>query len=444
MLNEVIIADFLTQSIVFFAAFYILYPIKNYLKTSFNKAMVSASLTSLIYMFIASFLHRKFDISLLLLLFIFSPFFFIRVFRITKLSFWKLLFIFSFSTTLVAFPAIYAQFLDYLIYGNHKVGNQLGLITVVIAILWWIFFSVIYALYLQIPYKWIIEYYRNERVFKVLWLFPAITALIIVYIIPTASQLRDPKTFQLKFDMTNFILLAFVFCLFILYHVFKEAISNNILKSEKLLLSMQVANYHKTIEYMDETRRMRHDFRHHFATISGLLETQNGQQAQEYIQKYLKTTSSSIQTFTQNAALNSLLNHYYAMALENKIETNYQINYPKESPINEVDLCSIIGNLLENATEATKTVPIDQKPSISVDIHFKKEVFIIISIKNNHNKPLEKQAHHFKSSKKNHLALGLKSVKATIHHYHGNLIIDHDDTQFEANILIDTSVLNRP
>ncbi len=437
--REIIISDFLTQSIVLFAAFLVIYPIRRYLTVTHNRAMTYALMTSLIYGLGSTYIHLTFDVSLIWLLVLFSPFFFYRIYRLVELEFLKLLFVFSFSSTLVAFPAVYTRFLNAYLYPQLILGGHLSINVVLITIGWWILFSILYYFYLHKPYKWILERFNNKKVLNIIWLFPAIFTIILLYVNPTSTQLADPIQFRLTLRIVHFILAAFVFTLFILYQVFKEIIFNETLRNEKAILNLQVANFHKTMDYMDETRRIRHDFRHHMATIYGLVEDQKYQQAQDYVQQYLKSTSGKMYQFTENNALNALLNYYYNKARDNNIKTKFNIHYPETSGISDVDICSIFGNLLENAVEANQHSS-NQQSILEVDLLYDHHQLLTASIKNNHQQQIKKQAGRFISTKRNHVSWGLRSVESLVNNYNGTLLINHDETSFEVKILIDGSL----
>lgn len=438
--REIIISDFLTQSIVLFAAFLVIYPIRRYLTVTHNRAMTYALMTSLIYGLDSTYIHLTFDVSLIWLLVLFSPFFFYRIYRLVELEFLKLLFVFSFSSTLVAFPAVYARFLNAYLYPQLILGGHLSINVVLITIGWWILFSILYYFYLHKPYKWILERFNNKKVLNIIWLFPAIFTIILLYVNPTSTQLADPIQFRLTLRIVHFILAAFVFTLFILYQVFKEIIFNETLRNEKAILNLQVANFHKTMDYMDETRRIRHDFRHHMATIYGLVEDRKYQKAQDYVQQYLKSTSGKMYQFTENNALNALLNYYYNKARDNNIKTKFNIHYPETSGISDVDICSIFGNLLENAVEANQHSS-DQQSILEVDLLYDHHQLLTASIKNNHQQQIKKQAGRFISTKRNHVSWGLRSVESLVNNYNGTLLINHDETSFEVKILIDGSLI---
>lgn len=437
--RDIIISDYLTQSIVLFAAFLVIYPIRRYLTVTHNRAMTYTLMTSLVYGIVSTYLHHTFDVSLIALLVLFSPFFFYRIYRLAELDILKLLFVFSFSSTLVAFPAVYARFLNAYLYPELILGDHLAINVVLITIGWWFLFSALYYFYLHKPYKWILEQFNNKKVLNIIWLFPAIFTTILLYVNPTSSQLADAVQFRLTFRIVHFILIAFVFTSFILYQVFKEIIFNETLRNEKAILNLQVVNFHKTMDYMDETRRIRHDFRHHMATISGLVEDHKYQQAQDYLQQYLKSTSGRMYQFTENNALNALLNYYYNKARDKKVNTKFNIHYPKISNISDVDICSIFGNLLENAVEASQP-NLEQTTILEVDLLYDQNHLLTASIKNNHQQQIKKQAGRFISTKRNHVSWGLRSVESLVNSYNGTLLINHDETSFEVKILIDGSL----
>ena len=59
---------------------------------------------------------------------------------------------------------------------------------------------------------------------------------------------------------------------------------------------------------------------------------------------------------TGNLNVDAILNAKISLALENGIRCDYKAVIPKELSVSDIDLCVVIGNLIDNAVEACRTV----------------------------------------------------------------------------------------
>ncbi|EPV8391910.1 MULTISPECIES: sensor histidine kinase [Enterobacteriaceae] len=120
--------------------------------------------------------------------------------------------------------------------------------------------------------------------------------------------------------------------------------------------------------YVNDLRVMRHEQLNRISTISGLLTMGHYDEALHYIQ----TQSSHIQLVLdfltqrfQSPLLCGLLLGKYSRAQEKGITLNFDPGcfMPQQSTVfSESELISIVGNLLDNAIEATQKVPLPHRP----------------------------------------------------------------------------------
>ncbi|WP_255202728.1 sensor histidine kinase [Acutalibacter muris] len=110
-----------------------------------------------------------------------------------------------------------------------------------------------------------------------------------------------------------------------------------------------------------QIRGMRHDLRNHAQTMQAYLQL--GQTGQ--LEDYLTELSSSFEQVddvlrTGNVMADAILNSKLSLCRSRGIEVNASAQVPAASNIPDVSLCTILGNLLDNALEACLRLP-DQK-----------------------------------------------------------------------------------
>ncbi len=119
------------------------------------------------------------------------------------------------------------------------------------------------------------------------------------------------------------------------------------------MISKQREHYNQTLDYMEQVRIIRHDFRASHPCIALY-----GQRAAD---KIFKESSEELETseqkiFCENQAVNGLIREYAARAEKAGIAFAARLDLSAHIPIDDLTLCIVIGNLLENAIEASKKV----------------------------------------------------------------------------------------
>ena len=74
--------------------------------------------------------------------------------------------------------------------------------------------------------------------------------------------------------------------------------------------------------------------------------------------------------FCENHSVDNVIGYYYALAQKEEIPFDARVDLPKELSVDEMDLCLILSNLLENALEASrKTTAAQQQISLEIYQH---------------------------------------------------------------------------
>lgn len=158
-----------------------------------------------------------------------------------------------------------------------------------------------------------------------------------------------------------YLFLAFFLLAVIFYMVAMELLRNAKNEERIRLFEMQESQYYAQQRYITETSRQRHDFRQQLLSMAHM--AQNGEYAAltEYLFGYLSTTPESLSTYCANIPVNALLNYYAAFMDQEKIRRNWKISLPGELHITDTELCSLLGNLLENVCHGCQTLPADER-----------------------------------------------------------------------------------
>ncbi|MDE6834174.1 MAG: ATP-binding protein [Ruminococcus sp.] len=133
---------------------------------------------------------------------------------------------------------------------------------------------------------------------------------------------------------------------------------------------------------------------------------------------------------TGNDTVDAMLYIKQKSAESHNITFIINANIPEDCPVSSEHFAVILGNLLDNATEASC---MEENPFIEVRINKLEEYFWIIVSNKCTNLNLS-----LKTSKpEKHLhGIGLNSVKHIVKHYNGELTIDTENEKFEVKIMI--------
>lgn len=115
---------------------------------------------------------------------------------------------------------------------------------------------------------------------------------------------------------------------------------------ERLLME-QIASYE---EGERNARQTRHDFRHHNIVVAEFARNRDYQGILDYLQIYEKEEEEKHnRTFCPNHAVDCALSAYVKKAKQRGIEVKTNIRFRDASGISDVDLVSILANIMENA-----------------------------------------------------------------------------------------------
>ena len=209
--------------------------------------------------------------------------------------------------------------------------------------------------------------------------------------------------------------------------IMKQALSEQIQRT-------QIAHYQTLLEEHQRQVSLRHDLKNHLLVLESL--TQQGEL--QKISAYLKTMCQETYTATGNIYTGSLtadaLIHIKEQtALARNISLTCEMRLPKQMPLEDFDLCIVLGNLLDNAIQAASQIKDDKERRIFLHAQTVKRN-LLLEIKNT---VADKTVlTHFGTD---HYGTGLHNVKRIIEKYNGVMDISLNDSLFCVSILLPTA-----
>ena len=108
---------------------------------------------------------------------------------------------------------------------------------------------------------------------------------------------------------------------------------------------------------------------------------------------------------------------------------------PKLLPLPEADLCTILGNLLENALEASlRTAPGRRQIEITACVHADR--ILLIEVENAFDGVVNEKNGVFRSSKRRENGIGIQSVTRIAEKTGGTSTFTHQNGTFSAKVML--------
>ena len=124
-----------------------------------------------------------------------------------------------------------------------------------------------------------------------------------------------------------------------------------------------IETHYQEVETMyKQIRGWRHDYRNHIQLMKVLAANGDMEAIKDYLDK-LDTDLSTVDTVvkTGNAMADAILNSKISLAKSKGIAVKVDAHIPVKLKMSELDLCVIIGNLFDNAIDASMALPEEQR-----------------------------------------------------------------------------------
>lgn len=161
-----------------------------------------------------------------------------------------------------------------------------------------------------------------------------------------------------------------------------------------------IETHYREVENMyRQIRGWRHDYRNHIQMMKVLAANGDMDALKVYLDE-LDTDLNTVDTVvkTGNPMADAILNSKISLARSRNIPTQVDAHIPVKLKMSELDLCCIIGNLFDNAMEASMALP-EEKRMIRVYMDMKGTQLYISFTNFTAAKKLDKVGKGFKTSK---------------------------------------------
>ena len=195
-------------------------------------------------------------------------------------------------------------------------------------------------------------------------------------------------------------------------------------------------HYREVDNMYRQIRGWRHDYRNHIQTMKAYAALGD----LEAVKKYLDLLDEDLTTVdtvikTGNPMTDAILNSKISLAKSKDINVVADAHIPLKLKTSEIDLCCIIGNLFDNAIDASMKLPKEQRV-IRVYMDMKNTQLYISFTNFTAGKKLKKDGRLFHSTKGDGHGFGLVRIDAIVDRLDGYLNRNSEDGAFTTEILL--------
>ena len=174
----------------------------------------------------------------------------------------------------------------------------------------------------------------------------------------------------------------------------------------------------------EQTKAFRHDIKNHLSVLDGLLDGGKLEEGRSYLKKL--TAASEALSFpcqTGSPVVDILLGEKLSLAKE--IETEVSLVLPQPRRIDELDLCVLFANALDNAIAACRSY--DGIRAIRISGRQQGDFYMLTFENTCSDGPLPPAG------------AGLSNIRTVAEKYHGAMLTEKDGAQFSLHVLLNIS-----
>ena len=209
---------------------------------------------------------------------------------------------------------------------------------------------------------------------------------------------------------------------------------------EKRILEYQRKTMEKQVAEVNEIymtmRGWRHDYHNHLQKLSAHLMEGQIEEAKKYIGELGESLDSiKIKYQTGNVSLDAILNSKLSIVEKERIAINCKVEIGENLTVSDIDLCVLLGNLIDNAVEACRGISEEKERFLRIYMCIRKQQ-LYISVSNATNEVVRKLDGEYISKKRGDHGHGLKRINIVVDKYGGFIKRANEPGVFATEIML--------
>lgn len=256
--------------------------------------------------------------------------------------------------------------------------------------------------------------------------------IVMVYLLFWRQDNRDTQIVLMVFGIfiivQNIIVIIYISMIHAGTNRYRQV--QEALEQQKTYFSDMIADYRAE-------RKIAHDMRNHFITLSAALNEGNVESAKSYLAEIDSTLKGFLpERITGNTDIDALLYFKTAAAAQQGIRLIIRGDIPPSLDISPVDLNAVLGNAIDNALRGLDR-RLDDK--VVVELTFKRPR-LTIRVQNSYDGNLRvKRDGALATTKETGGGYGMEIIDQIVRKYKGYMFSKHDDHLFSLTMVLHTS-----
>ena len=423
---------FLDYLIVLPAAFMCILPVLDHGKIKKTPAVILAAAAATFVPIPMAFIRAVTKADANLPLFAFMAVFFVAYLLLFDVKKAKLWYLFISTTAVFSFGGLSTHFVE-------AMSDDPNDEWISLAVKWGIslLFLIAEIIFLK-KLTWLFDNGDIDTVWRFVWAVPMIITAANLFMIPENYEfVRIGRVFQ-EYVMVEIMLTLFFTVFLVMQYTIAHAVTNRAEAEQNAhILGLQAAQYENLKKYMDSSARLRHDFIYMAKTAQTLAANGETEQLQKLLEDYGAKIDANAAPpkYCEHTALNAITAYYAREAREANIGFTAKLNLPQSIIISDYELCSVAGNILDNAVAAAKEAGTD-KPEILFVADTKPNGDLYLAVSNPYSGFVREENKKYTSTKSEGHGIGLESVKAIVGKNRGYCNFRYDGRTFYSEIML--------
>lgn len=198
-----------------------------------------------------------------------------------------------------------------------------------------------------------------------------------------------------------------------------------------------LATHYAEVENMyRQTRGWRHDYRNHIQVLKSYADRGDLEALKSYLEELAGDLNAvDMALKTGNRMTDVILNSKISLAKAQGITVRADAHVPVALSVGEADLCIILGNLFDNAIEACRSLP-EEERLIRVYMDMKNTQLYISFTNTTALKKQKKENGRFRTTKGKGHGYGLVRIDTVVERYQGYISRNSEDGAFTTEVLL--------
>jgi signal transduction histidine kinase len=266
------------------------------------------------------------------------------------------------------------------------------------------------------------------------WMLYAFSAVICYFILSAVYPgLAEFNTLALA--LVLFISWCLIILCFAIINTHEKTRQKYEYELAREIISSGRGYYEKVTEMTEQLSILRHDYKHHLASMQNMVKLGGNAEIQDYLESISADfEEKGVNNYCKSRVINALLDSFSERCKKEKIDFQVRIIPPPAGLVDDYEISIILGNLLENAVTASMRTPENERRYIEISMKPVEERYGI-KVENSFDGVLKNEGKTLYTIKKDG-GLGIKSIVSVARKYGGEYVPVWDEKKFSAYVIL--------